>query len=558
MVSAKGNYIAALTESGRVYLFDNIDNVPIWVFETNEFSGVVAISLSENRIAVGTFQGKIYMLPRAENVPIWSYKSETPIFSVQISWDDNMVVVGASGNLYLFRGTDNIPLWKFQVAESFGQTSISRDHLIVAGAHAGAYPTMVAKIFHFKPQDTNPLWSYTTDTAVWAVDISSDGRFIVAGDLDGRARLFSPSDNIPLWTYQTEYSGAYGYYSAIYSVAISENGDHIAFGAFDNKVYFSTRQGRIYELPQENSLLNGLYYWRIVATDKAGNETPSESRWLIVDTVQPPKPILRKVMGVLKDNNTPIFDWFGIANESGIVYDFQLDDDNLYITPLISYEGMISSEAQPLLQLPDGLYSWRVRGRDRAGNVGEWSENTFIIDTQPPLPENDYLLIRVFEENENLREDRIIFSSTVGRINDNTPRLWIVIFDKGTGIVENFRLWFDNENTFTGAILLATENTYIENREDTRLKIKIENFIGTGLVENLIYYVKLQAWDNILSEYGGPHYSEILWRFIVDITPPAEAPQWLENTWHNDNTPTFRWGEIQDADNEKVWQYHIQ
>jgi len=84
-------------------------------------------------------------------------------------------------------------------------------------------------------------------------------------------------------------------------------------------------------------------------------------------------------------DTTPTLEWLPQTNRSGILcYDVELDDDSDFISPEEEWRGLVQTLVTSKALL-DGLYYWRVRAIDGAGNVGDWSEAwSFIIDTTPP------------------------------------------------------------------------------------------------------------------------------------------------------------------------------
>jgi len=214
----------------------------------------------------------------------------------------------------------------------------------------------------------------------------------------------------------------------------------------------------------------------------------------------------------------------GVADPSGVTYWLQVDDENSFSPPLLeNRRGLLPSQLELSRELPEGVYWWRVMAEDRAGNQSPWSENLrFVLDTLPPTPENLYLRFTLFEENENLRSERWASPSQVVYLNDNTPRIWLVLVDRGAGLLD-YQLWLDNENTFTGALPLGIRSTTLENRGGAILRARLENLLPFQLPENL-YYLRLVARDNIGEEAGGPHVQQLTWRFVVDVTPPEKRP----------------------------------
>ena len=74
-----------------------------------------------------------------------------------------------------------------------------------------------------------PEWNYTTGDLVRSVAISADGEYIAAGSFDDKVYLFDKDSNTPLWNYTTE--------NYVTSVAISADGEYIVAGSEDWKVY---------------------------------------------------------------------------------------------------------------------------------------------------------------------------------------------------------------------------------------------------------------------------------------------------------------------------------
>ena len=64
---------------------------------------------------------------------------------------------------------------------------------------------------------------------VTSVAISADGEYIAAGSWDRKVYLFDKDSSTPLWSYDTE--------DYVYTVSISADGEYITAGSEDNKVY---------------------------------------------------------------------------------------------------------------------------------------------------------------------------------------------------------------------------------------------------------------------------------------------------------------------------------
>ncbi len=80
--------------------------------------------------------------------------------------------------------------------------------------------------------ESAPLaWTYTAGNYSWAVAVSHDGQYIVAGSDDVRTYFFkTDSDGIPLWTHPSS-----GY---VRNVAISDDGSRAAVGDMEGNILF--------------------------------------------------------------------------------------------------------------------------------------------------------------------------------------------------------------------------------------------------------------------------------------------------------------------------------
>ena len=82
----------------------------------------------------------------------------------------------------------------------------------------------------------SPEWKYETGWAVYSVAISSDGNYIVAGSGDDYVYFFDKNGNL-LWKYKTG--------NSVVSVAISSDGNYVVAGSVDNNVYFFDKNGNL-------------------------------------------------------------------------------------------------------------------------------------------------------------------------------------------------------------------------------------------------------------------------------------------------------------------------
>jgi len=81
-------------------------------------------------------------------------------------------------------------------------------------------------------------WNHTTGDSLDSVVISADGQYIAAGSEDNKVYLFEQDNSTPLWSYTTN--------EKMHSVAISADGQYIAAGSFDCRVMLFGRESSSY------------------------------------------------------------------------------------------------------------------------------------------------------------------------------------------------------------------------------------------------------------------------------------------------------------------------
>ncbi|MEE9554122.1 MAG: S8 family serine peptidase [candidate division Zixibacteria bacterium] len=78
----------------------------------------------------------------------------------------------------------------------------------------------------------------------------------------------------------------------------------------------------------------------------------------------------------------PVFTWTEIPEAT--VYHIQIDDGDMFISPILDDETITENTYTSPISLPDDMWNWRVR----AGNGSEWSDWSemwsFGVDTTPP------------------------------------------------------------------------------------------------------------------------------------------------------------------------------
>jgi len=314
--------------------------------------------------------------------------------------------------------------WRIWAINRFGEScSIVRTFRVLLGP-----PTQPVLL---SPENGSPTW--TVVTLAWRraeradnhrIEISTDPDF---GALVENTYLMPPNDN----SYTASLNGPGGYYWRVWGVnPLGENCSEVwSFRAYlaaprlvspadgfntntpptlnwenltpvdnfelqvDNDQDFGSPEVRVSLTGTSYtvSLPDGLYHWRVRAFRWGENSPWSSIRTFRIDTVPPSKPTLLFPVNVSTNDNTPLFQWLHVSENSlPVSYWIQIDNDQTFNEPYVFSFGWIFDNKFELPgenSLPDGVYYWRIRARDNAGNLGIWSSASFRVDTQaPPAP----------------------------------------------------------------------------------------------------------------------------------------------------------------------------
>ena len=134
------------------------------------------------------------------------------------------------------------------------------------------------------------------------------------------------------------------------------------------------------------ALPDGTYFWRVRWRNASGFSPFSVVRSFTIDTTPPSVPVLLSpANGALQTLPAVPLDWTdSVDATSGVQdYDAQVDSDPLFAPPIDWSATVVPSNATTSA-LIDAVYFWRVRARDRAGNVSAFSAaRTFSLGSNP-------------------------------------------------------------------------------------------------------------------------------------------------------------------------------
>jgi hypothetical protein len=128
-------------------------------------------------------------------------------------------------------------------------------------------------------------------------------------------------------------------------------------------------------VPDDNSLTDNVYWWKVYSKDAAANENtdclPENFR---VDTLTPPAVTLYSPENHYSSESlTMAFEWSSLEDNSGVIYTIQIDDEPSFSNPLV-HENTTLTENTYTYDINTGVYYWRIQSRDGANNTAEWSD----------------------------------------------------------------------------------------------------------------------------------------------------------------------------------------
>lgn len=276
-------------------------------------------------------------------------------------------------------------------------------------------------------------------------------------------------------------------------------------------------------------LQDNKWYWRVCATDNAGNTGDnSVTRWVRVDT-QPPSP---PSLALPNDNDNvgtvlPTFEWTNVTDNTGVTYTLQIDNNPYFSSLTYDKSGISDNTHQSENALPNDNYWWHVRGVDGVSNEGNWSENWRFTVTMSPL-----------------KAPNLILPDNQFKDNDTTPTFkWENVTARENNTPENaarYEIWADNNSNFSSKEI---ENDNV-----------VENTYTASALSDDWYHWRVRAYDN---ENVHGLWSETRELLIDTVEPPAPTLGPPENNdFTNDNTPTLNWENLDLVENAKPVKYY--
>lgn len=249
-ISEDGSYIAG-TLGNTLFFFSKDSNKPLWKYDIESNGIGVAISDDGNYIAVGTgnagTKGDTIFVFNKKGELLWKYKAEHPdyiqtgnFYRPAMTPDGKFIGVSTGcpdRRAYLFSNTGDLLFRSEHLTRDspLHKTSISNDGEFTA--YSADQEQGKPNLFLFS-KSGKLLWnfSYAEDSTSRAVSISSDGKYIASGTLNGKIYFFSRENNVPLWSFAES-----GNFAKIGDVKLSHDGSHLAAVSSSKKIYLFSK-----------------------------------------------------------------------------------------------------------------------------------------------------------------------------------------------------------------------------------------------------------------------------------------------------------------------------
>jgi nitrogen fixation protein FixH len=220
------------------------------------------------------------------------------------------------------------------------------------------------------------------DAAGNAGPYSASRSIVIDSIAPGVPTLLSPTDastindNTPLFDWTTVADAT----AVTYELQID---DDPAFGSIN--IDKPTLTSSDYTLAAAEALADGVWYWRVQATDAAGNASGFSAPFsFTLDATAPPAVANISPADGATVGPSVALDWSNSVDPGGVTYEVEVDDALTFASPLVFTSApAVSNDTTPALT--NGLYYWRARAVDAAGNTSAWSTPTsFTVDGTPP------------------------------------------------------------------------------------------------------------------------------------------------------------------------------
>ena len=151
--------------------------------------------------------------------------------------------------------------------------------------------------------------------------------------------------------------------------------------------------GTQFQVPTGDELNDGVYQWKVIATDRAFNTAGSITQTFTLDATPPgTADLVAPEDNAFLNDYAPLFDWEASSEATGdvVTYRLQVTSGGAFIQPL-AIDAVTTGDTTQFTgdALPDDTYQWRVIATDSALNASTSDTRSFSVDTlDPPTPTN--------------------------------------------------------------------------------------------------------------------------------------------------------------------------
>ena len=260
-VSEDGNYIAVASGDGNLYFFKQ-DGTLLWTKNFKEEA--VSVDLSKDGTYIFVANGTMVHLYNTQGDELGSFNTTYYIRSVDIT-PDGKYAVSFGKYIYFFNLTGgsmpSLYQWYANCYSANGKIT-DEGNYIVAYSNYGIVPEVyLYEGKSYKPNDpandTNtPLWSFSFNNGdtINDVDISQDGEYIAVGTYNEGAYLLN-NDGTIRWKYTMG--------NDVYSVSLSYDSQYVALVVDEHLYVFQTNSGMLVWKDYDE-----LYYYAVFAREK--------------------------------------------------------------------------------------------------------------------------------------------------------------------------------------------------------------------------------------------------------------------------------------------------
>ena len=269
-------------------------------------------------------------------------------------------------------------------------------------------------------------------------------------------------------------------------------------------------------MPLTDLLPNTLYYWRVQATNTAGQYSSwSVARYFREAMLAPD--LLAPADGSMPDNLRPVFDWEDVDGASS--YTIQVSAKSNMKSPIL-YKSAVGSQYMPTMDLTKNktLY-WRVRANG-ANGPSEWSEIWTLTSPNPPSRPN------------------LVAPSNNALLTDLTPRLdWSNSIVPSGMVFDHYQLQVATDSGFSS--LVIDQNFAGQTNSEYTLVV--------DLLPNTRYYWRVRAF-NTTGQYSS--WSSARYFREKMLAPNLIGP--LDGAVVGTVRPPFDWEDTNGATSYKI------